>query len=268
MVCLLPATAFAQAPQTLLKDKAVIHFTGSFLRYDRVFNKTGDLIDSRSSIQDNTFTASVVYGITDKFTIKAGLPFKVQYTTPDATDQRSGNLDGLSNVALGGQYLFWNKELKITAGLDVLSRNYSVNYTSSLRTGYVGYTVMPYVFIVKQYDRKYITAQAGFAARSNKYSEEIRVNIEGGYKFFNKLWLAGLIDSKFSLRNGSFHEHDSPGFFSTGMSVNNQQFFSAGGKATYAFTEAFGIQATVMVPLSGRNIAASPLTEGGLYLKF
>ncbi len=283
-VFIVPSLSFAEGPWTLSKDKTYMQFTGSFNTFNTIFNADGESVKVKFKTHDNTFQYYTEYGLTNKATLKIVLPFKVQdnavnYST---NDQRSGNLDGLSNLSIGGKYLFWDKEIKIAGGLDVFARTYSVNQLSGLRTGYAGYSMVPYITIGKRFnssklqpqffdggsDKSYVFMELGAGIKSHKYSNDLRVKLEGGYTPIARLWFAGVVDLKVSFKNGSFEETDPINYSSTSLYVNNQEYVSLGLKTSYAFTEGFGINGGIVGLLGGRNIATSPSVSAGIFLKW
>lgn len=245
----------------------------SFIRGDDFFGMDGNIynINGAGTTLGNYVTSFYgEYGLTDRLTAIAYVPFFVRNTVNEGVGAITGEIlqPGLENNALGdidlgfryGLYAKngWSVTTAVILGLptgDATNENLlftgdgEFNQQIRLEAGYGR-------------SKWYATGYVGFNNRTEGFSEEFRYELEFGYKFFDNKLIAGTkLSGVESLNNGT------PDGSGNGLFSNNVEFVSPQAFIAYEFDQKFGLSAQVAGAVSGRNVLASPAISFGAYLK-
>jgi hypothetical protein len=241
--------------------------------YERLFQSSGDDFRLNREITDSTVQAYGEFGLTDRWTLVTSVPFKlldagdlVTDPTLQPTTIQSGSVSNIGNLVIGGRRSFIDKGYVLSAQFDLELPTGSFDEQTGLSSGYDAYTLTPAVGAGKGWKRAYVYGYLGFGLRSDDFSSDVRGGVEGGYRFFGRLWLIGLLDIVSSFENGDVLLPRAN--LETGLYVNNQEYVAYGVKALIDVTERFGIQLTYYTAAQGNNVANSPLSGFGLYYKW
>jgi len=237
-------SASAGGPWPRKKNSGYAQLGFTYVGYSKFFNHEGQLTDLRRPVTDFTSQLYLDFGLTDRLTMTANLPFKYVSTgdrisSSDTTyfqdTIQSGNLFGLSNVMLGLKY-------NIIKGKDVLSAglNFEVNTSkydslSTLRTGPSTFVIHPYLSIGSSIAKFYIQIDAGYRIRLKNYSDELDFNFELGYSWNQKTYFIANVAGRSSIGEGNKDnnvtvDHPNGRDLHTSLYPNNQQFLGYGLK--------------------------------------
>lgn len=211
------------------------------------------------------------YGITNKWTAIAYVPFFVRNTVNEGVGSITGEVlqKGLKNNALGDidlglRYGLWAKDrwsvaTSLVFGLPTGDANNAdllftgdgeFNQLLRLEAGYGG-------------NRWYATGYVGFNNRTQDFSDEFRYEAEFGYKFWDSRVLTGVkLSGIQSFNNGS------PTGSANGLFGNNVEFLSPQFFVAYEHQQKIGVMAQISGAVTGRNALAAPAVAFGIYAKF
>lgn len=210
------------------------------------------------------------YGITNKLTAIAYVPFYVRNTVNEGVGAFTGDIlqKGLDNnnvgdIDLGLRLGLWaENRWSVTAALmfglptgdadnaDLLfTGDGEFNQLLRLEAGYGG-------------DRWYATGYVGFNNRTEDFSDEFRFEGEFGYKFLKNHLLTGVkLSGIQSFNNGS------PTGSANGLFGNNVEFLSPQVFLAYEPNQKVGFVGQISGAVTGRNVLAAPAVSFGVYLK-
>ncbi|SNR13824.1 transporter family protein [Tenacibaculum jejuense] len=268
LICLSIST-YAQSPWTKKKGETYLQLSFTTIpTYSDIFGNPD--FQTEREINDNTLQLYAEYGISDKTTIIANLPFKFVATndlvnpTPFPVTAE-GSESTLGNIQFGVRHNFYNKKWLISGQLMVEANSGSFDAATGLRTGYDAWTFTPVISAGRGFDKWYIQAFTGVDIRTNDYSSAFKLGGEAGYKVSSWLWLAGFLDGVASFQNGEVVQPLSN--LATSLYVNDQSYAAFGFKVIGEINEDFGANFGFGGALSGRRVAKSPALSFGLYYK-
>ncbi|WP_375238460.1 hypothetical protein [Aurantibacter sp.] len=224
------------------------------------------------TITDNTIQLYTEYGLTDKTTLIASVPFKI-LKAGDATFSNTipitnnGSNNALGNIELGLKHNFYNKKWVISGQLNIEANTGNYDTKTGLRTGYDTWTLTPTLNIGRGFTDFYIQGFTGVNARFNNYSSNFRIGGEAGYKTFKRLWIVAYLDVVSSFKNEKDTNLPIENLL-TGTYVNNQEFTAYGLKALLEITQKIGLTASFGGAFSGNNVAKRAAVNFGVYTKF
>lgn len=212
------------------------------------------------------------YGIGKGWEISAVLPFVMQSSGRQSenpslnqtTDE--GHLNAFGNIQLGLKKELYKGSFILSAALGATFNTAIFQENTGLRSGYDAYGLAPSLIVGTGMDNWFAYLNTGPTFRSGGYSSEWRIQAEGGYKVYDKLFVMFNIFIVESLQDGQVMLPLSN--LETGFYVNNQSFFSFGPKFLASFTENLGLSGAIYFAGSGNQIAKSPSLNLGLYYKW
>ena len=251
------------------KGFAQIGYSG--LYYNSVFSPSGSERAVYRNTSDVTIQLYAEYGISKNWSIRAVLPYKTLQTGPStnlsANPVPAGTLTGVGNIGLGVKRALLDGPAKLTLGVDVLANTFTNSDRLGLRTGYEGWTVLPYLSLGAGSSRTYYFAEAGYGFMTQNYSNFLKVNGELGYKLLPRLWVAGTLDFRLPAKNGPFFNTEAYQF--TATYVNDQMYLGTGLKALFDIVpDKFGLSASVIGALAGENVPFSRSYNAGVFIKW
>lgn len=241
--------------------------------YDRLFQDSGGDFRLGREVTDASVEAYLEYGVTDAWTVVGVLPFKATETGDPVSDPTitpptiaAGTFDRSGNMRVGARRQFVNGKYVLSGQFDVELPTGDFAPETGLSTGYDAYTFTPSVAAGKGWTRAYVYGYLGVDLRTNDFSSSWRTGFEGGYRFFGRLWLIGLLDVVGSFENGDIVLPQAN--LETGLYVNDQEYVAYGAKALIEITRKIGLQFTYYTAASGNNVASSPLSGFGVFVKW
>lgn len=275
-VLALSTSSFAGGGWTAAKGTGYYKLSQWWIISDQHFTDAG-LIDP--NVTSGIFNTSVYaeYGITDRFTAIAYVPFfsratmnnQLSATTGDVITQGDA-INSFGDTDLGLKYgILKNKRVALAAtltlGLPI--GNSSGGRDGNLQTGDGEFNQIIQLdagipFALGKIP-SYANFYSGFNNRSNGFSDEFRYGAELGLGLMSKkLWLIGRLYGTESLRNGSLGTDIN----STSIFANNSEFTSYSLEGAYYLTSKLGVSASFASAFRGQIIFASPSYSLGVFL--
>ncbi len=269
LICL--STIVAAGPWLPGRKKGFMQIGYSGLYYNAVFSPTGSESPSFRNTSDVTLQLYAEYGIAQKWAIRGVLPYKLLRTEPGTNPSfnptPTGTLTGIGNIGLGVKRALSDGSVKLSVGVDALANTFTNNNRLGLRTGYEGWTVLPYLSVGSGGKRTYFFAEAGYGFMTQNYSNFLKLNGELGYRVVPRLWVAGTLDFRLTAKNGPFFNTEAYQF--AGTYLNDQMFLGTGLKAAYDIVpDKFGLTASVIGALAGENVPFSRSYNAGIFIKW
>lgn len=251
--------------------KGFVQVGYSGLYYNAVFNPLGTEKDIYRDINDHTFQVYAEYGLGKKFELRAVVPFKAisigTSSNPQINPIPAGSLNGMGNIGLGLKRGILDGNVKLSVGVDVLANTFTNNDQLGLRTGFEGWTALPYLSVGSGTKRTYFYAEAGYGFMTQNYSNFFKLGGEAGVKVLPRLWVAGTIDFRLPQKNGPFINTDV--YQNTATYLNNQQYFGLGINAALDLVpDRVGLSGSVIGALTGENVPFSRSYNAGIYFKW
>lgn len=239
-------SAFAGGPWPRKKNSGYAQLGFTYVGYNKLFNHEGKVVDLRRNVTDFTSQVYIDFGLTDRLTMVANLPFKYVATSSaiasaDTSYFRdtvpSGNLFGLNNVMLGFKYNIINKRVLFSAGLNAEANVAKYDSLTTLRTGPSTFVIHPYLSTgTTFYQGKFYTQlDAGYRVRLKDYSDEVDFNFELGFSWNQKTYFIANVAGRFTVGEGSLNNNVTPlspngRDLHTSLYPNNQQYVGYGLK--------------------------------------
>ena len=246
LISTLAQSTFAGGPWPRKKNSGYAQIGFTYVGYNSFYNHEGKVVDLRRKVTDVTGQAYVEYGLTDRITFSAVLPFKYvssadKINSSDTTYFRdtvpSGNLFGLNTVLLGFKYNIINKKVIFSAGLNGEANVAKYDSLTTLRTGPSAFVIHPYLSVgTSFYKGKFFTLlDAGYRVRFKDYSDEIDFNFELGFSWNQKTYFIANLAGRFSMQEGSHDNTVTPlspngRDLHTSLYPNNQEYLGYGLK--------------------------------------
>lgn len=277
-------TAMAGGPWPRKKNSGYAQLGFTYVGYSKFFNHEGKVTELPRAVTDFTSQVYIDYGLTDRLTMTANLPFKYVATgknvlTSDPSyftdttifrDTISQNsLFGLSNVMLGFKYNIINKKVLFSAGLNAEANVAKYDSLSTLRTGPSTFVIHPYLSTGGSFykGKFYTLLDLGYRVRLKDYSDEIDFNFELGFSWNQKTYFIANVAGRIPVGDGSYNNNSSVQFpngrdLQTSLYPNNQQYLGYGLKFIQKIKKVH-INAGVYFGM-GKMVAATPSYNLGL----
>lgn len=269
MLSFLSTTVQAGGPWIRGYRKGFVQFGYSGLYYNAVFGPTGSERAVYRNTSDVTLQVYAEYGIAKGWEVRGVLPYKLLRTSTSADRAANpvpaGTLSGIGNIGLGIKRSV--VEGAVSVGVDVLANTFTNNDRLGLRTGYEGWTVLPYVSVGFGGKRTYVYAEIGYGFMTQNYSNFAKINSEFGYRLHPRLWVAAVADFRLPTKSGPFFNTEAYQF--TATYLNDQMYLGTGIKAAYDIVpDKIGLTASVIGALAGENVPFSRSYNAGIFIKW
>lgn len=266
----LSISSIGQSAWTLEKDAwyTQVNYT-TIGPYSNLFVDGDGSVKIPREVTDNTVQFYAEYGLDNKTTLFANIPIKLIKTGDEAIADSgtvSESLSALGNVGFGVKRKLYDNNF-VVSGLLALEANTSTfDAPSGIRTGYDAWTVSPSVGIGKGTSNVFVQGNLGVDFRTNSYSHSFKGNIEGGYKFFNRLWLILHVDYIKSFENGdaAFPIEN----LNTLLYVNDQEYAGYTIKGIFEISDQIGVTGALGSAFSANLQARKAAINIGAYFKF
>jgi hypothetical protein len=244
--------AFGQA-WTKEKGKSFLKLDFTTITGNKVFNDKSEVVD----FQDFSFnTASLYgeYGITNKLTAVAYLPFLQSNTLKASALGPEASNSGFGDVDLGFRYSISKEKFPLAVTLILGIPSGDNDDSNQLYTGDGEFNQIITLGSGVGKGNWWLQGSVGYNNRSNDFSDEMRFNAEFGYKLLNSKLLAML-----KLGGVSPLDNGKAPLTRTGLFSNNVAYFSPAIELMYYIKPKFGIalRGAGASPTS-RNIQATP----------
>jgi len=249
-------TAFAGGPWWQGKGKGFAEISFSTSLFNNLIAK-------------NQFTTYVEYGLNERLTAKAILPY--MSVGAKSGIENSGNnltpksLSGIGNLVFGLKYEFLKAPLNLSVGLDYATNTFNKDVNDGLRTGYETLTYTPQIAIGKGFNKGYALLEAKYQYNDSKYANYLNFIGEYGRRIGKNTYLSLYVENKTFASKGSFNEIDAPAFNSTGFFVDNENYSTFGPKALINLKDDFGISTAVLFNLGSAPNSNEANVKLGIY---
>lgn len=240
-----------------------------FLSSTKYHDSNGDNIEI-TGIKDFAFNLYSEYGITNELTLNVNFPFyKVLDREDDDCSECKEDNSGVGDLDIGFRYKL--KSIGKTSIATSLLFGIPINSDDLYGNGKklalgdgefnqvigigVGHSLYPLP--------AYLSGGIKFNNRNEGYSDQIRVGVEGGYKFHKKLLLNLRLSYLKSLKNGDKKVFDNL----IPIHANDQEFSSVKIGGFYNFYKNYGLATTAVFGLSAKNILSAPVYSIGFYIR-
>ncbi|MEL7004608.1 MAG: hypothetical protein AAFN93_18015 [Bacteroidota bacterium] len=254
------------------KGKGFFKLGQNFIISDSFFDPNGDIIDITTI---SLYTTSIYgeFGLTDRLTAVAYVPFFVRSTINEVERRQSGNiepgdeLNSIGDADIGFKYaLTQDKKYAVSVGL-TFGLAFGENQggeSGILQTGDGEYNQLISIDVSRSFYPApiYATVSTGFNNRTRDFSDEFRYGFEIGYTGFKNFTLALKAAGVASFQNG-----DASGVLGNSIFANNTEFFSITPEVNYDVSDKFGLSASIGFAPYGKRILASPNVGFGAFLK-
>ncbi|UII22222.1 hypothetical protein [Fulvivirga ligni] len=267
-ICTLQAYAGGGWPQE--KGKGYFKLSQSWIIANKFYNPEGNTVDI-TTISLYTTSLYAEYGITDRFTAVAYMPFFVRSTLNEVKRRQSGmiepgdEINSFGDTNLGLKYaLTFQKKIAVSATLTLglPLGNPAGGDSKILQTGDGEFNQLLMLDASRSFKGWYVSAGIGFNNRTENFSDEFRLTAEAGITAIKRLTLIGKLAMVESLMNGNNAEVQTNGVFS-----NNVEYISYGTEIAYDIKEKFGVSLAGFSAFSAKRILASPQYSAGVYYK-
>ena len=272
LVLFFSMSLFSQSPWTKKKGEGYLQLSFTTISYDKLFGNPD--YNTERKINDNTLQLFGEIGLSDKTTIFATLPLKMQKTgnlvtpisAPNISITSEGSETTIGNIQLGLKQNFYNKNNWVISGqLGIEANTGNFDIATGLRSGADAWTFTPLFLAGKSFRKSYFQSFTRVDIRTYGYSSNFKIGGESGGQIFDSFWLIGFLDIVKSFENGDFLAQESA---ITGTYVNDQEYGAFGAKVIYEFSDKFGLNAGFGGAFFGNNVAKAPALSFGLYTKF
>ncbi|NJL14709.1 MAG: hypothetical protein HC913_18025 [Microscillaceae bacterium] len=188
-----------------------------------------ETLDLHREVNDQTLQIYAEYGLTDKWTLSAVLPYKIVSTSEETFPSLfqetlpKGELSGLGQIQLAAVYQLMQKNGFVVSAKGRLEANTPAEMKRIDRTGTDSWGLGGW--IQSGYGGKYLfaSAQAGVNLRSNDYSHQFVGQLEGGAHFKQRLFFITTLEILQSFENGTFQDGNA---LQTGLYVREQEYIA------------------------------------------
>ncbi|MFT4770979.1 MAG: hypothetical protein ACI9CP_000869 [Cryomorphaceae bacterium] len=266
------SSATAGGGWTYVKGKGFVKLSQNAILSDQLFNPDGDIIDI-TTIGYYATSVYAEYGLTDKFTAIAYVPFFTRNTLNKTQFRFSGmeipgdELNAFGDVDLSLQYGFyksdtWVASVRVLFGLP--TGEVSGGETGILQSGDGEFNQMLRFDVSRPIsEHAWISVYAGLNNRTNDFSDEYRLGAEIGTKFWTNFLAIAKVDVVQSFFNGDADPSQGGTIFS-----NNTEFISPSLEMAYEMKNEIGFFLSAAGAFAGKNILAAPNYGLGVYKKF
>ncbi|MCV6629233.1 MAG: hypothetical protein OIF50_05175 [Flavobacteriaceae bacterium] len=265
-------SAIAQGPWTQQKNKAYVQLGFSTISgYTNIFGDPDYRTDRE--LTDNTLQLYGEYGLSNKTTVVAALPLKMQKSNGlhpdvnfiDALTAPAGSQTALGNTTLGVKHNLIKKKWLLTAQLMLKLNTTTYDVKTGIRSGYNTNSISPVLSFGRGFSNMFIQGYAAADFRGGGYSNGYRFGAEYGLKALKPLWVIGFLDLNQSFDNGDIQV---PFYNSrTAFYVNNQEYLAYGLKFIGEINAKMGLTASYASAFSGNNVAKRAAISLALYYK-
>ena len=270
LLILTPSVLTAQA-WTKSKGQGFYKLDFTSIKAADVFDKNGDVVGFRT-LGNYTTSFYGEYGVSNKFTVLAYVPFYVRNVVNETKGRQTGQIiepgivnNNFGDVDLGFRYQLPIKNVAVAANLILGIPTGDAKQVDGLFTGDGEFNQLLKIGVGTGKKRWWTQGALGFNNRTKGFSDEFRYDFEFGYKFFNDRLLAIFkINGIESLNNGTAQAA------ATGLFSNIVEYMGIGPEILYYANakKTIGISARLAGATKGQNVLAAPSMSVGVFAEF
>lgn len=260
------ATAGGGWPQK--KGKGFFKLGQSVIIANKYFDSGGDVIDI-TTISLYTTSLYGEYGITDRITAIAYIPFFVRSTLNNTQNTLTGAIipgdeqNAFGDTDLGLKFgLTNNKPIAISASIIFglpLGKS-ALKDQTFLQSGDGEFNQLIMLDAGKGFNKWYVNVGVGFNNRTQGFSDEFRYTYEMGYTGYKKLILTIKVNGVKPINNGTTAETMGNGVF-----ANKVEYLAYGPEISYKIKDNFGVSGSAFFAVAAKRILASPNFGVGIF---
>ncbi len=235
----------------------------------------GNFLSLPRAITDQTLGIYAEYGLSDKFTFIANIPYKITKSSekdftsqtpiqlPDPLFAESGNLNAFGNITLTGKYQLYKKDILLAADITLLFPTGSRDIATKLRTGYDTYGVQPSIHLGYSKEKLYASSNIAYHYRTDLI-DEIKLSAEVGYKVYKDLYAIIAINILQSTESIQPRSEDFPYLYQ-----DQQEYFASTLKFSKVVYKNMGLNLHMTIATTNANyVQEGPAIGGSVYFKF
>ncbi|MGY5353078.1 hypothetical protein ACXGQW_11085 [Wenyingzhuangia sp. IMCC45533] len=276
---LFSAVTFAGGGWPKQKGSTYVKVSGWWIESKNFFNGNGN--ESKSEVDTGLFNVNIYaeYGITDKLTAIAYIPFfsrsyqngEIDQDGIRSPERPGGDLNSFGDSEIGLKYGLYKNSKIALAGSIILGLplgNDGSDETLPLATGDGEFNQIARVDLgISIYNSEsaslYGNIYTGYNNRTEGFSDEFRGGVELGLGLLkNKLFLVGKLDTIQSFENGAETGQGS----ASSIFANNTEVVNITTEVAYYLTSKIGVSGSFSNPVSGKNVFADPAYNLGVFL--
>ncbi|MBC5838878.1 transporter family protein [Flavobacterium muglaense] len=255
--------ANAQGPWTKEKGKAYVQLGVSGLFYNQA-QIDGNKVAIDGDYSDVTTQLYSEYGITNNLEALLVIPMKFASYT-GTTSNTTQNLSGLGNITLGLKYKLYDKDWKISTGLQFQANTSKFDSSTGLSTDFDASSFIPYVSAGSSAGKWYYFANVGYGYMTNDYSDYFKMGAEVGYQIIPKGHLIFALDTKNPVAKESAFANNNNRWPSY---LDRQTYNAVGLKFNYEFIQnKYGANFSTFGAFGNNNAPLAPSINLAVYAK-
>lgn len=256
---------------TQKKGTGYFQLSSQVIRANEFYEPGGNKIDI-TTFGDYTVSLYAEYGLTDRLTAYGSFPFIKRLTLNRIEGEQSGKeiFAGDSKTGVADFYVGLRYGLgRIGNTSFAASIHFGIpvgdnEQPSGLYTGGGEFNQQISLGVGHSFSGKmYGAAKVGYNNRNEGYSDEIRYNLEIGYRVLSNLLFILKANGVETMRNGS----DATLGGTAGLFANNQQYLAYGPEIIYSFNDMIGLNAGVYSATRAENVVAGLAYKLGFFYK-
>lgn len=233
------------------------------------FGTQGELVPIRT-LGNYTTSFYGEYGLTNRLTAQAYIPFFVRNTLNRTVGNQTGNEieagaanNQIGDIDLGFKYgLFTQGKVVASASLWLGLPTGDSQDQLALFTGDGEFNQLLKLEFGASGGKWYAGWAAGFNNRTGGFSDEFRYDAEFGVKFLrDKMWAILKVNGIESLYNGK------PTGANVGLFSNNVEYLAVSPEVVYQLPSGWGVTARIGGALRGINVLAAPSWSLGVFYR-
>ncbi len=250
------------------KGEGYFKFGQGMIRSNRYYTPDGTF----AKITTTSYYISSLYGeygLTNRFTAVGYFPFLARVTQNQVVDAKTKNeiipgdeLTSLGDATVGLKYgivpkgkVVWSVQLDLKMPLGKSAGGKS----KILQTGDGAFSQLVKTEVSTSKGAFYFTGMLGLRHRGNQYSDDWHSGIEIGWNKNKRFYAIAKLNAV-----QSFFNHNEKIGASNSLFGNNTEYIGFGPEFHYFFKNNWGINATVVGALQGRNVLANPFWGVGI----
>lgn len=255
-------------PWPVGKGKSFSQVSFSYLPYQFYFNSESSISEYINNKQNSVSSVQIYseFGLTSHINFSVSLPFSKVSTASDI--EKSSNF-GIGNSQIRLTYAKEIKRIQVSGGIGIeLPSTSNEDSPRQLRVGREVLAIIPNFSIGKGYSKLYWSIKSSAYLRpSSEYSNTYGINAELGYQIHSRAWLIIVSHNMFSDFSGELNSTLAESSLQDVFFIDNQEFQAIGLKGSYEIGNGIGFSGGVYGAFGGRNVAASPSFNVGVYFK-
>ncbi|HMU69732.1 MAG TPA: hypothetical protein PKC38_06980 [Chitinophagales bacterium] len=257
---------------TLEKNGVQASASYTWFHYDKAYQDNSTTIDLPLTVFDKTLALDVQYGITDRITALARLPYKMLETTgyPGVYNSYpgqyivTGKLNNIGNTEFGLVWKCYDDKPIVSASFIVEANTSDRNYITGLQTGFNSWAFRPGIGVGWGFDKSWLQFYTGMSIRTNDYALAVVSNLEAGYHFADYWWGAISLDTRKPNVDGEDCDCSTS---ATMLYQNAQEYYALALKTGFTMYKDWGLNFGYHLGLTGNDVAATAVPVIGIMYK-